>query len=233
MSEIKPNRLLKSLSSSARDVLLQYATAELLPIRTSLFRPDEMPSHVYFLTSGMASIVSSTEDGGTAEVGIVGSEGMVGDLHMMGPAKVHMDSYMQIGGTGLKVPFQIARRAFRELEEVRDRVLEAHQSHSLMVTQLVACNRLHEAEERLARWLLMAGDRTGSDELSLTQEFLGMMLGSRRTTVTLIAGTLQRAGFITYSRGRVKILNRAELEEAACDCYPIAKSLLTNLYAKV
>jgi hypothetical protein len=100
------------------------------------------------------------------------------------------------------------------------------------VSQIAGCNRLHEAEERLARWLLMAQDRTQSEVLNFTQEFIAMMLGARRTTVTLIAGSLQRANLIEYSRGRVKILDRENLESAACDCYKITKDLYTNLYSQ-
>ena len=98
--------------------------------------------------------------------------------------------------------------------------------------QIAGCNRLHEAEERLARWLLMAQDRTQSDVLNFTQEFLAMMLGARRTTVTLIAGALQKAGLIEYQRGHVKILDRVNLEAAACDCYRIIRDLHTNLYGQ-
>jgi hypothetical protein len=98
--------------------------------------------------------------------------------------------------------------------------------------QLAGCHRLHEAEERLSRWLLMAQDRTQSDVLNFTQEFLGMMLGTRRTTVTIIAGILQRSGLVEYSRGRVRILNRENLEAAACDCYQVTKQLYDGLYSR-
>ena len=226
----KTNRLLASLSPGARDLLLIHATPVTLPIRTTLFRPDETPSHVHFMTSGMASIVSSMQDGGSAEVGIVGFEGLVGGLHLLGPAQVQTDCFVQLEGTALRVPYADVRNAFRDSEEIRDRILEFCQEQSLIVTQLAACNRLHEAEERLARWLLMAQDCTGSNDLAFTQEFLGMMLGSRRTTVTLIAGALQRAELIEYSRGHVTILNREKLESAACDCYAITHNLMKNLF---
>jgi CRP-like cAMP-binding protein len=108
--------------------------------------------------------------------------------------------------------------------------LEFVQEQTLSVSQIAGCNRLHEAEARLARWLLMAQDRTRSDVLNFTQEFLAMMLGAQRTTVTLVAGDLQRSGLIEYRRGRVKILNRKSLEEAACDCYKVIKNLYNNLY---
>ena len=226
------NRLLASLSPESRDLLISRSVNVSLPIKTPLFNPDETPSHAYFMTSGMTSVVTSMEDGDTAEVGIIGFEGLVGGIHLMGPAKVSTNAFIQLEGTALKIPLSELRKAFRTSEEIRDRILEFYQEQSLTVSQIAGCNRLHEAEERLARWLLMAQDRVQSDVLNFTQEFLGMMLGSRRTTVTLIAGALQRAELIEYSRGKVKILDRERLETAACDCYRIARDLFTNLYAK-
>ena len=117
-------------------------------------------------------------------------------------------------------------------KEIRDRTLEFVQEQAVSLSQLAGCNRLHESEERLSRWLLMAQDRTGTDVLDFTQEFLGMMLGSRRTTVTLIAGVLQRSGLIEYRRGRVTILDREGLEATACDCYKITKELYRGLYTR-
>src|ERR1700712_5659871 len=120
MSTLKTNRLLASLSDKARDLLLAKATPISLPVKTSLFQSEKTPPFVYFLTSGMASIISAMEDGGSAEVGIVGYEGLIGGLHMMGPAKVQTDSFVQLAGTGLRVPFNDAKQLFRESEEVRD-----------------------------------------------------------------------------------------------------------------
>jgi len=173
----------------------------------------------------MASIVTAMEDGGSAEVGMVGSEGLVGGMHMMGPGKISSTSFIQLEGSALKIPLSELRRAFRTSEEIRYRLLEFYQEQTTMVGQIAGCNRLHESEERLARWLLMAQDRAQSEVLNFTQEFLGMMVGSRRTTVTLIARTLQRAELIEYSRGRVKIIDREGLERAACECYRISKNL--------
>jgi CRP-like cAMP-binding protein len=122
------------------------------------------------------------------------------------------------------------QKAFRSSEEVRTRILEFVQEQAFSLEQIAACHRLHEAEERLARWLLTVQDRIGSDVLDLTQEFLAQMLGAQRTTVTMAAGALQRSGLIEYQRGRVKILNRENLEAAACDCYQVTKQLYANLY---
>ena len=198
-----------------------------------LYKADEVPEFAYFITSGMASVVARSKDGGTAEVAVIGNEGMVGGLHLLGPAPISTEAFIQLDGTGLRIPLIELRKAFRSSEEIRDRILECIQEQALCVSQIAGCNRLHEAEARLARWLLMAQDRTQSVQLDFTQEFLAMMLGAQRTTVTLVAGGLQRSGLIDYKRGQVKILNRESLEEAACDCYQITKRLHTNLYRSV
>jgi CRP-like cAMP-binding protein len=123
------------------------------------------------------------------------------------------------------------RQAFRSSEEIRDRILEFVQEQTFSLGQIAGCHRLHRAEERLARWLLMAQDRVQSDYLYFTQEFLAMMLGARRTTVTVVAGALQESGLIEYRRGHVKILNRENLAAAACECYQVISELYKNLYA--
>ena len=224
------NRLLNALSPSSRDRLLSHAVLVQLPIKQSLYGAEETPQHVYFIESGMNSVVTTMSDGDTAEVGIIGNEGAVGCLHLLGPGKVASNSFVQLEGSAYRVPFSTVRNEYRNSEETRDRILEFVQQQAICTAQIAACNRLHEAEERLARWLLMAQDCTQSDMLQFTQEFLGMMLGSRRTTVTLVAGVLHRAGLIDYQRGRVKVRDREHLESAACDCYGTLKQLNLDLY---
>jgi CRP-like cAMP-binding protein len=194
------NRLLAALSNDARNYLLTRSTAVSLPSKTSLYEADETPSHAYFMTSGMASIVTTMEDGGTAEVGVVGLEGLAGGMHILGPGKISTSCFIQLEGSALKIPLSELSKAFRTSDEIRYRLLEFFQEQATMVSQIAGCNRLHESEERLARWLLMAQDRAQSEVLNFTQELLAMMVGSRRTTVTVIARALQRAGLIEYSR---------------------------------
>ncbi|MBW4038102.1 MAG: Crp/Fnr family transcriptional regulator [Acidobacteria bacterium] len=225
------NRFLSALSNSKRDLLLSHSTPIALPTRFVCYRAEETPRYVYFPTSGMVSVVTSMQDGSSAEVGIVGNEGLVGCLHLIGPAHVSTNAFVQLAGEGLRIPFADMQHAYRTSEEIRDRVLEFVQAQSVSTSQIAGCNRLHEAEERLARWLLMSQDLTHSNVLAFTQEFLSMMLGSRRTTVTLIAGSLQKAGLIEYRRGNVTILDRSNLEAVACDCYQITRHLITELYS--
>jgi CRP-like cAMP-binding protein len=214
-------------------MLLAHCVEVDLPLRKSLYEPDNVPRYAYFLTSGIASVVTVVEDGGTAEVGLIGREGVIGSFHVLGPARVPTSCFIQLAGTGLRLPFPELVSAFRQNEEIRDRLLEFVQEQAVSLSQLAGRNRLHENEERLSRWLLMAQDRTQSDVLNFTQEFLAMMLGARRTTVTVIAGVLQRSGLIEYQRGRVRIINRENLEAAACDCYQVTKELYANLYREI
>jgi CRP-like cAMP-binding protein len=226
------NLLLSSLSAESREFLMDASTAVPLPLRTSLYEPDETPAFAYFVTSGIASVVTTVHDGGTAEVGLIGREGVVGALHLLGPAPVPTSCFIQVAATGRRIPLPELRKAFQSSPEIRQRILEFVQSEILSLAQLAACQRLHEAEERLARWLLMAQDRMQSETLNFTQEFLAMMLGAQRTTVTAVAGSLQQSGLIEYRRGNVKILNRENLEAAACQCYQITKNLYHNLYKR-
>lgn len=231
MSSSSKNLFLASLTSESCDHLLDGSTAVSLPLRTLLYEAERVPDFAYFMTSGIASVVTTMAQGGSAEVGIIGNEGIVGSMHILGTAPDQTRCFMQLEGTAIKVPLSHFREAFRSSEEIRDRVLEFVQYQSLAVSQIAGCNRLHGAEERLARWLLMVRDRIDSDTLHLTQEFLAQMLGAQRTTVTLVAGTLQESGLIEYRRGRVRIVSQANLEDAACDCYQVTKRLYANLYS--
>ena len=230
---LKDNNLfLESLSRESRSALLRLCVEVDLPLRKVLYEPGIVPPYAYFMTSGIASVVAMMENGGMAEVGLIGREGVVGSFHLLGPAKVSTSCFIQLEATALRIRFADLVSCFRENEEIRERVLEFVQEQAVSLSQLAGCNRLHDNEERLARWLLMAQDRTQTETLNFTQEFLAMMLGARRTTVTLIAGLLQRRGLIKYQRGRVKILDRAELEAASCDCYQITKELYSRLYSR-
>jgi CRP-like cAMP-binding protein len=226
----RTNLFLESLSEKSREWLVSRSTPVNLPIRTPLYMAEETPEYAYIMTSGIASIVTAMDDGKTAEVGVVGREGIVGAFHLLGPALVSTECFIQLTATALRIKLTDLRAAFRTTEETRDRLLEFVQEQSLSLSQLAGCNRLHEQEERLARWLLMVQDRTQSDKLEITQEFLAQMLGAKRTTVTVVAGILQQSGLIEYSRGRIHILDRSRLEEAACGCYKVMMTFYDNLY---
>jgi len=224
------NLLLATLPSAYRSSLLKRLKPVSLPLRTHLYESDELPKYAHFMTSGIASIVSSMSNGATAEVGIWGSEGLVESFHLLGRARIPTRCFIQMDGTALRMPFKDLQKEFLENEHMRESVLQCVQSQAFILGQMSACNRLHEAEERLARWLLMVRDRVESENYFLTQEFLANMLGARRTTVTAAAGTLQRKGLIQYSRGRIRIVDAAGLEDAACECYKTVRDLYLNFY---
>lgn len=226
------NRLLAALSPACREMIVSRCTQVALPRRTGLHMPQIAPEFCYFLTSGMASIITVMQNGESSEVSVLGSEIMSGATHLLGPSPVPTTCLMQLDGAGLRITTADMRRLFETAEEIRERVLEAAQQQANQVSQIAACNRLHEAEQRLARWLLMASDRVGGNELNLTQEFIAELLGARRTTVTMVAGALQRNGLIEYKRGRVKILNRDKLKNASCECYQITAELYDRLYVE-
>jgi CRP-like cAMP-binding protein len=232
MSAPEHNLLLEAVSPATREYILARTKPIDLPLRTLLYHPDEFPHYAYFLTQGMASIVSIMEDGRAVESGMIGREGIVGGLQLLGPAVGPSQCIMQSDGAALRIGFADLARAYETLPDLRNCILEFEQAQAFSLIQIAGCHRMHEAEERLARWLLTVQDKTGNNLLELTQEFLGEMLGSRRTTITMAAGELQRRGVIDYSRGRVKILDRPGLEGSACGCYPIVARLFKGLYKR-
>jgi CRP-like cAMP-binding protein len=201
-----------------------------LPVRTVLYNVGETPRYVHLMTSGIASIVNLMSDGGAIEVGMIGREGFPEHVFLLGPHVATAQCYIQVEGTALRMPFRRFQEEFQRNPLLHSLVLEDVQYEALALNQLSACNRLHEVEERLARWLLMVEDRVGHLTAKVTQEFLGIMLGARRSSVTVVAGTLQRAGLIEYRRGNVKILDRERLEQAACECYGVVRELYGRLY---
>jgi CRP-like cAMP-binding protein len=223
------NVLIDALPEESRRKLLKQVTRVNIPIRTSLYEPGDPPKFAHFLTSGIASVVTTMGDGSTSEVGTLGREGVPQALHLLGGFPVPTRCFMQIGGTGLRLEFDVLQRIFHADEAVRRIFLAYTQYQSLMLSQVAGCNRLHDVTGRLARWLLMIQDRTGNTLLKLTQEFLAQMIGSQRTTVSEIAGSLQE-GLIEYARGSIKILDRIGLENASCECYPLTRRLLADVY---
>jgi len=192
-----------------------------LPQYQILEEPGEKIEFAYFLNDGMTSLVALSRDGRSVEVGIVGKEGMVGMPLIAGLRQGTFRAIMQMAGSGVRIRAEV----FDDIL-VSSPVLGAELSrfalmHGMQTAQLAACNRLHEVEQRLARWLLMCQDRFDRQSLPLTHEFLAQMLGTGRPSVSLAAASLENAGLIENLRGSVKILNRKSLEEAACECYGV------------
>ena len=224
------NRFLASLSVSACTSLLLHAVELTLQLKTDFYVEGETPRFAFFPLSGVASVVALTADGESAEVGFIGCEGLTGAYHLLGPAPITNRCFVQIEGDFLRLPFSDLRSAYSASEEVRRRVLEFVQVDALNLSQLSGCNQLHSAVPRLARWLLMAADRHGSESFLVTHEILAEMIAARRTTVTKIAGQFKTEGLISYNRGHVVILDRRKLEQTACACYEITRTTLRALY---
>jgi CRP-like cAMP-binding protein len=218
------NRILTALPKRELTSLTAQLSAVDLPLRTSLQVANEEERYAYFLEDGMASIVSTMADGSSVEVGAVGRDGVVGISALLGAKSSPMNTFVQIAGSGFRISAKKLKEAFEQPGKLKTLLQRYIQMQLLCARQFTACNRLHSAEQRLARWLLTCQDIVGSDELSLKQEFLGQMLGIRRLTVTVSARGLQDAGLIHYARGRIRILDRAGLEKIACECYELTRA---------
>ena len=193
-------------------------------VHSVMFEPGDALKSVYFCNSGMISILSVFPDGKSVEVGLVGKEGFVGLPLLVGFQTASTRAVSQIDATAFRVDGEAFIALLPRYPALDQRLRQYSQIAAMQITQIAACNRLHEVHERLARWILMCSDRVSSNDLALTQEFLGQMLGTRRSSVTVAAGILQKAGIITTSRGDVKIVNRKKLEDAACECYGIMEA---------
>jgi CRP-like cAMP-binding protein len=192
-----------------------------LPIHTVLSEMFGVIKYGYFLNSGLSSVLNVMADGKRIEVGLTGKEGFVGLPLVVGFETSPTLIIIQIAATGFRVATSDLENIFRTCPVLVRSLNRYTQEFALQQTQVAACNRLHEVEERLARWLLMSQDRVESSSFLLTQEFLSHMLGTRRASVTVAAGILQKAGLITYNRGQVHVRSRAKLEHACCECYEI------------
>lgn len=231
MERLQPtNRLLEALPPACRQRILDAATFVDLAVGRKLYTRDERPRFLYLLTAGMASVVFTSKNGTGIELATLGNEGLVGWGFLFGPALDATDCSIQVNGAGYRVPLASVQREFDTAPETRQRILNYARHQSATAFQLSACNRLHRAEARFARWLLMVGDRLGNDDLAMTQEFMAMMLGTRRTTLAEVCAALGRAGALTGRRGGVRIADRAVLEHHACECYGILRERFDALY---
>lgn len=219
ITNVYRNRILASLPAATIKQLAPHLTPVNLPRDLTLREPGRPGNHVYFLEDGICSIVVDLENGMTVEVGIIGRDGFVGISTALGAGQPPNRCFMQVPGYGYRVKTKILVELSEALPPLRLRLLQSVQGLFTQTAQTAACNRVHELHQRLARWLLMCHDRLQTEQIQITQEFLANMLGTRRSSVSVAAGMFQKAGIITYVRGRVNILNRDGLADAACECY--------------
>jgi CRP-like cAMP-binding protein len=192
-----------------------------LRLRQVLHDVGEPIRSVYFLNDGLGSVLTVQPDGKSVEVALIGNEGFIGLPVIFGFSTSGLRVVTQGDGSAYRIETKALQKILIGCRELERQLQRFSMILSMQSTQIAACNRLHNVEERMARWLLMSHDRIGSQTLPLTQEFLGQMLGTRRASVSEAAGALQRAGMIAYTRGNVTILDRRKLERTACDCYQI------------
>ena len=216
----RSNRLLASLQPDEHALLSHQLRPVDLAAGTVLETLGEVTEHVHFpLTGALASVLQTMRDGAAVEVAAIGSEGVVGSIAALGSGVAVAQAVVQLPGTFLRLPIAAFRPILAEHRTLGDRMMRYNESLIGQMQQTIACNALHDVEARLSRWLLQTQDRIGDDILPFTQEFVGQMLGVRRTTITLVAGMLQAADMIRCGRGKIEILDRQALENAACECY--------------
>ena len=223
------NTVLLSLPDEEFSLLRPVLEPAPLPRYKILYEQSGKIDYVYFLNEGMISLVVITADGRSVEVGICGRQDVVGASLTFGVSYSAMRAIVQLPGNGLRVSSEILTEGISHCEYLRRSCERLVLTQQLQVAQLAACNRLHEVDQRLARWLLMCQDTVESIRLPLTHEFIAQMLGTGRPTVTIAAGVLERAGLIENTRGAVQIINRKRLEDAACECYGAIQNLRTGL----
>jgi CRP-like cAMP-binding protein len=200
-----------------------------LPDHLSLHEPSQNIEFVYFPNRGMVSQVVVTKDGRTVEVGVVGNEGYVGAGLAVGLSRSSVREIIQIAGDGFRMIGSALERILRSAPQLQV-ILSRHAGlQAMQVAQTAACNRLHDIQQRLARWLLMTQDRVNLGVLPITHDFIATMMGTDRSTVSLAASVLQKKGIIEYARGVVKVVNRRELRNSACECYDVIQQFEDEL----
>ena len=226
------NEILLRLSDGESEAL--YPKLELVRLKTHqvLHETGDTLKSAFFINSGLVSVLSVFPDGKSVEVGLVGKEGFVGLPLVAGFRTAPTRAITQIEGTAFRVDAETLAAQLQLGSKLERQLQQFAQIMAMQVTQIAACNRLHEVTERLARWLLMSADRIGTHSLALTHELLSQMLGTRRSSVTVAAGMFQKAGIISHSRGDVKILDRAKLEETACECYELMKRQIKEWHSE-
>lgn len=220
---LRENAILKGLPLNDLGDLTEHAELVALDVRDHIYSAEEQIQRIVFPIDSVLSVVTQMHEGGVIEVGTIGREGCSGIPLLLGATTTANDCYCQVPGRAIAIrsePFHVLRGKLRTFRALLDRYLQAYVN---FLGQLAGCNRLHSVYERTSRWLLMTHDRVARDSISLTHEYLSMMLGSRRSGVSIALATLKRAGYISYSRGSIEILNRQGLEETTCECYGVAQ----------
>jgi len=221
--DVGENTLLSALPASIRDRWSPHLESVELPLAEVVYESGVQLSHVYFPTNAIVSLLYVLENGASAEIAVVGNEGIVGISLFMGGKSTPSRAVVQSGGRGFRLNARILEEEFNRTGPVLHLLLRYTQALITQMAQTAVCNRHHTLDQQLCRWLLLSLDRLQGDELVMTQELIANMLGVRREGVTAGALKLQQAGVIRYARGHITVLDRAGLEKRSCECYLVVK----------
>jgi CRP-like cAMP-binding protein len=217
------NQLLAVLSEVERARIFPHLQLIPLPLGKTLYEADDTMRHVYFPIDSIVSLLYVLQDGASAEISVVGNEGIVGIALFMGGESTPSRAIVQSAGTAFRLTAQRLKEEFNRSSELRLLLLRYTQALITQMAQTAVCNRHHSVDQQLCRWLLLSLDRLDSNELNMTQELIANMLGVRREGVTEAAGKLQRLGAITYNRGHINVLDRPQIEKLSCECYAVVR----------
>jgi CRP-like cAMP-binding protein len=223
------NQLLCAFSADERTRLRLSMQHRVLTLGQVLYESGDQPDHVYFPTTAVVSYLYTMREGSTAEIALVGNDGVVGMALFLGDGTNLHRAVVQVGGNAIKIPARVVKAEFARAGQLHHVLLRYTQALIIQISQTAVCNRLHSVEQRLCRWLLLRHDRVPGPDILMTQEYIGNMLGGRRESVTVAARHLQDAGLIQYSRGHIKLVNRRGLEAMACECYRNVEDELDRL----
>jgi len=226
------NLLLCSLPPAERERLSPHLQPVTFLLGQIVCEPDERIDYCYFPTDSVVSLLYTMQDGSTAEMGLVGNEGVLGVAVFLGGNSTCSRAMVALGGDAFRLPAKLVQEEFAHHRPLEHLLLRYTQALITQVSQTAVCNRLHSVEQRLCRWLLMCHDRKNRSDLLMTQELIANMLGGRRESVTVAAGHLQDAGLIHYCRGRISILDRNGLESNVCECYRIVEDEVDRLFGR-
>jgi CRP-like cAMP-binding protein len=221
--EPQQNHLLAALSAAERERLYPHLQLVSMPLGKVLYESGDLLRHVYFPTDSIISLLYVMADGASAEIAVVGNEGLIGIALFMGGETTPSRAVVQSAGSAYRLMGQYLKEEFRRNSGMQLLLLRYTQALITQMAQTAVCNRHHSVDQQLCRWLLLSLDRLSSNTLIMTQELIANMLGVRREGVTEAAGKLQELGVIRYARGRITVLDRPRLEQLCCECYAVVK----------
>jgi len=217
------NHLLMALSAASQSRIFPHLQSVQMPLGKVLYESGDALRHVYFPTDCIVSLLYVLQDGASAEISVVGNEGLIGIALFMGGETTPSRAIVQSAGHAFRLAAQRLKDEFHDDADSQLLLLRYTQALITQMAQTAVCNRHHSVDQQLCRWLLLSLDRLSSSQLTMTQELIANMLGVRREGVTEAAGKLQRLGIIRYHRGQITVLDRAKLEELCCECYAVVK----------